>query len=146
MSHENASVFFSPEDALKIPKEPQMKKTRFSLFYLAGYLIPAGLLLLIAPTFSTRLLLSNGEYGNVFPRLAGMLLIGIGILVVHIIRFHLDILYSTTLAIRFFFCVCFVVFYAMSRDPFFLVLLVIVAFGLVLTGTSYLLDKRGASA
>src|SRR5258706_309275 len=49
-----------------------MTRTRFSLFYLAGYLIPAGLLLLLAPTFSTRLLLSNGDYGDVFPRLAGI--------------------------------------------------------------------------
>ena len=55
-----------------------MPKTRLSLFYLAGYLIPAGLLLLFAPTFSTRLLLSNGNYGEIFPRLAGMLLIGLG--------------------------------------------------------------------
>ena len=123
-----------------------MKKTRFSLFYLAGYLIPAGLLLLVAPTFSTRLLLSNGDYGNVFPRLAGMLLIGLGILVVQIIRFHLDMLYTTTLAIRLFFCVCFIIFYLMSQDPFFLVLLAIVAFGLILTGTSYLLDKQSKSA
>ena len=123
-----------------------MKKTRFSLFYLAGYLIPAGILLLVAPTFSTRLLLSNGDYGNVFPRLAGMLLIGLGILVVQIIRFHLDMLYTTTLAIRLFFCVCFIIFYLMSQDPFFLVLLAIVAFGLILTGTSYLLDKQIKSA
>src|SRR6185436_3783690 len=113
-----------------------MNKTRFSLFYLAGYLIPAGLLLLFAPTFSTRLLLSNGDYGEVFPRMAGMLLIGLGTLVVQIIRHHLDMLYTTTLAIRLFFCVCFVIFYLMSQDPFFLVLLVIVAFGLVLTGSS----------
>lgn len=122
-----------------------MTKTRFSLFYLAGYLIPAGLMLLIAPTFSTRPLLSNGEYGNVFPRLAGMLLIGIGVLVVQIIRLHPDMLYTTTLAIRLFFCACFIVFYLMSQDPFFLVLLAIVAFGLILTGTSYLLDKRSKS-
>jgi len=123
-----------------------MKKTRFSLFYLAGYLIPAGLLLLIAPTFSTRLLLSNGNYGDVFPRLAGMLLIGIGVLVVQMIRLHLDMLYTTTLAIRQFFCVCFIVSYLISQDPFFLVLLVIVAFGLVLTGSSYLMDRAGKPA
>ena len=123
-----------------------MKKTRFSLFYLAGYLIPAGLLLLVAPTFSTKLLLSNGDYGNVFPRLAGMLLIGLGVLVVQIIRFRLGMLYTTTLAIRLFFCVCFVIFYLMSQDPFFLVLLAIVAFGLILTGTGYLLDKKSKAA
>ena len=119
-----------------------MNKTRFSLFYLAGYLIPAGLLLLIAPTFSTKLLLSNGDYGDIFPRLAGMLLIGLGVLVVQIIRHHLDMLYTTTLAIRLFFCICFIVFYSMSGDPFFLVLLAIVALGLIFTGTSYLLDKQ----
>jgi uncharacterized protein YjeT (DUF2065 family) len=123
-----------------------MKKTRFSLFYLAGYLIPAGILLLFAPTFSTRLLLSNGDYGDVFPRMAGMLLIGLGTLVVQIIRHRLEMLYTTTLLIRLFFCVCFVVFYTMSHDPFFLVLLAIVAFGLILTGISYLLDKRTKSA
>ena len=80
-----------------------MKKARFSLFYLAGYLIPAGLLLLLAPTFSTRLLLSNGNYGDGFPRLAGILLIGIGVLLV-------------------------------------------IAFGLVLTGSSYLMDRGGKPA
>jgi hypothetical protein len=119
-----------------------MTRTRFSLFYLAGYLIPAGVLLLLAPTFSTRLLLSNGDYGDVFPRLAGMLLIGLGILVVQIIRLRLDQLYTTTLVIRLFFCVCLVVFYAMSRDPFFLVLVAIVGFGLIFTGISFYLDRQ----
>ena len=123
-----------------------MTRTRFSLFYLAGYLIPAGLLLLLAPTFSTRLLLSNGDYGNVFPRLAGMLLIGLGILVVQIIRLRLDQLYTTTLVIRLFFVVCLVVFYAMSGDPFFLVLVAIVGFGLIFTGISFYLDRQSNAA
>ena len=119
-----------------------MPKTRLSLFYLAGYLIPAGLLLLFAPTFSTRLLLSNGQYGEIFPRLAGMLLIGLGLLIVQMIRLRLDVLYSTTLAIRLFFCVCLLVFYFLSQDPFFLVLLAIVGFGLVFTGVSYFMDRQ----
>ena len=123
-----------------------MTRTRFSLFYLAGYLIPAGLLLLLAPTFSTRLLLSNGNYGEVFPRLAGMLLIGLGILVVQIIRLRLDQLYTTTLVIRLFFVVCLVVFYAMSGDPFFLVLVAIVGFGLIFTGISLYLDRQSKAA
>jgi hypothetical protein len=123
-----------------------MTRTRFSLFYLAGYLIPAGLLLLLAPTFSTRLLLSNGNYGEVFPRLAGMLLIGLGILVVQIIRLRLDQLYTTTLVIRLFFVVCLVVFYAMSGDPFFLVLVAIVGFGLIFTGISFYLDRQSNAA
>jgi uncharacterized protein YjeT (DUF2065 family) len=119
-----------------------MTRTRFSLFYLAGYLIPAGIMLLLVPRFATRLLFSNGEYDNFFPRVAGMLLIGLGVLIVQIIRQRAEAMYTTTVAVRLFFCVCFVVFYIMSRDPFFLVLLGIVAFGLILTGASYLLDRR----
>ena len=119
-----------------------MRKTRLSLFYLAGYLILAGIMLLFIPRFATRLLFSNGDYDNIFPRVAGMLLIGLGALIVQIIRLRLDGLYTTTVAVRAFFCICFAVFYAMSRDPFFLVLLGIVAFGITLTGTSYLLDRQ----
>ena len=49
-----------------------MKRTHFSLYYLIGYAIPSGLLLLIAPQVAFRLLLSNGAYGDVLPRLLGM--------------------------------------------------------------------------
>jgi len=119
-----------------------MIRTRLSLFYLAGYLIPAGLLLLFAPTFALRLLLSNGEYGDVFPRMAGMLLIGIGVLVVQIIRLRLEMLYTTTLMSRPFFWACFIAYYVISQDPFFLVLLAIVAFGVIWTGFSYVMDKQ----
>lgn len=48
-----------------------MHRTRLSLLYLAGYLTFAGLALLLVPTFALRLLFSNGDYGGVFPRLAG---------------------------------------------------------------------------
>jgi len=122
-----------------------MKRTRFSLFYLVGYLIPSGLLLLIAPHFALTLLFSNGAYGDVLPRLVGGLLIGLGILVVQIIRFRLEMLYTTIIWVRAFFCLCFVVFYFIGHDPFFLVLLAVVGFGLILTTASYLRDRQSAS-
>ena len=123
-----------------------MKRTRLSLFYLAGYLIPSGLLLLLAPRFSLKLLFSNGEYGDVLPRLAGTLLIGLGILIVQIIRLRLDMLYTTVIGVRVFFCAAFLVFYFLSQDPLFLVLLAVVGFGLVLTTISYLLDRQSKPA
>ena len=49
-----------------------MEKRRLSLFYLAGYLIPSGVALLIVPDFALKLLLSNSNYSEVFPRTAGM--------------------------------------------------------------------------
>jgi hypothetical protein len=53
-----------------------MNKTRFSLFYLGSYLVLIGLGLLFAPHGTLKILQSNGSYGDVFPRVAGMLLLG----------------------------------------------------------------------
>ena len=39
-----------------------MRRTYLSLYYLAGYLLPAGLALLFVPEFATKLLLSNQPY------------------------------------------------------------------------------------
>lgn len=89
-----------------------------------------------------QLLLSNGDYGDVFPRVAGMLLTGLGLTVVGIIRTRSEALYPATLVIRTFFLICLVVFYAMTSDPFFLVVSAVVGLGFVLTGLSYLSDRR----
>lgn len=119
-----------------------MKRTRLSLFYLVGYLIPSGIMLLVAPHFALKLLLSNNDYGNIFPRTAGMLLVGLGIMILQMIRLRLSSLYSTTLIVRSFFFVCLLNFYMLNHDPFFLVLLVVLSIGIVLTTTSYVLDKQ----
>ncbi|NJM86996.1 MAG: hypothetical protein HC847_07190 [Hydrococcus sp. RU_2_2] len=126
----------------EITKTTAMERTRLSLFYLAGYLIPSGVMLLIAPRLALKLLLSTGDYGDVFPRAAGMLAVGLGIIIVQMIRLRLSSLYSTTLMVRSFFFVCLLSFYTLARDPFFLVLLVILSIGIVLTATSYILDRR----
>ncbi len=118
-----------------------MNRTRLSLYYLAGYLTFAGLALLLVPTFALQLLLSNGDYGEVFPRVAGMLLIGLAILVTQIIRHRVEVLYPTTLVVRFFFLVVFAYLYLSSNDPFFLVVFGIVVLGVVLTGYSYLTER-----
>jgi hypothetical protein len=119
-----------------------MTRTRLSLFYLAGYLTFAGLDLLFVPTFALRLLLSNGSYGEVFPRLAGMLLLGLATLVVQIIRHRLEVLYPTTLAVRGFFLVTLGFLFVISGDPFFVVVFAIVALGVIFTGYSYLRERR----
>ena len=77
-----------------------MRRTHLSLYYLAGYLIPAGLLLLFVPEFATKLLLSNRTYDYAPFHLAGVLLLVIGILIAQIIRFRLEQLYTTTLVAR----------------------------------------------
>jgi uncharacterized protein YjeT (DUF2065 family) len=123
-----------------------MRRTNLSLYYLAGYLIPAGTLLLLVPDFATKLLLSNRTYDDAPFRLAGILLIGLGILIVQIIRHRLEVLYSTTIVVRLLISGTLIGLYLRTSDPFFLVVLTVVVIGIVLTGASFLLDRQRAAA
>jgi hypothetical protein len=118
-----------------------LERTRLSLFYLVGYLFPSGLALLLFPASTMRLLLSNGHYDNVFPRVAGLLLIGLALVIAGIIRHRAQLLYPLTLLPRAVFCVGFIVFYLYTRDPLFLVLFAVVGFGAAFTGLTYLKES-----
>jgi hypothetical protein len=119
-----------------------LRRTHLSLYYLAGNLLFAGVLLIATGQFATRLLLSNGDYGDALPRLLGVVLLALGLLIVQIIRHRLEVLYTTTLAARALILAVLIGLYVYVRDPFFLVLIGIVGLGVVLTGGSYLLDRR----
>ena len=119
-----------------------MKKIRLSLFYLGSYLTIIGFGLLFAPHGTLKLLQSNGDYGNIFPRVAGMLMSGLGLSVFGMIRARSSELYPATLLMRVYFIACIVAFYAMTGDPLFLVLVGIVGLGFGLTLFSYLTDRR----
>ena len=121
-----------------------MHRTNLSLYYLAGYLIPAGLLLLLVPEFATKLLLSNRTYDYAPFHLAGVLLLVIGILIAQIIRHKLEMLYSTTLVARALISATLLWLFLTTGDPFFAVILVIVLIGVCLTAVSYWLDRRSA--
>jgi hypothetical protein len=121
-----------------------MNRTRLSLLYLASYLTLIGLGLLFLPDQTLRLLQSNGEYGNLFPRLVGMLMSGMGISVFGLFRARVPELYPATLLIRVYFLVCLAAFYGMSTDPLFLVLIGIVSIGFLWTLVSYLLDRSSS--
>jgi hypothetical protein len=123
-----------------------LSRTRLSLYYLAGYLLIIGLGLLFAPDRTLHLLDSNGHYGEVFPRLTGMLMSGLGLNIAGMIRARTQALYPATLVVRGYFVLCLVVFYWLAQDPFFLVLLGIVLVGMVLTMSSYVRDSRRSAA
>jgi hypothetical protein len=61
------------------------------------------------------------------------------------IRYRLTVLYPTTIVIRLLISATLIGLYVSTGDPFFLVILVVVAIGIFLTGTSYLLDRRQAA-
>jgi hypothetical protein len=121
-----------------------MDKTRLSLFYLGSYLSIIGFGLLFVPDRTLEILQSNMDYDDVFPRIAGMLMSGLGITVFGIIRARVSELYPATLFIRMYFIACIVVFYSMTSDPLFLVMTGIVGLGFILTLGSYLLDRRSS--
>ncbi len=123
-----------------------MNRARLSLCYLATYLIVIGVGLVLVPNETLRLMLSNGEYGAVFPRLAGMLMSGLGLTIAGIIRTRAQALYAATVGVRAYFLICLIWFYALTRDPFFLVLLGIVSVGVVLTLLSFLSDRARTAA
>lgn len=122
-----------------------MERTRLSLYYLATYLPIAGLALLLVPDLATKLLLSNRAYDDAFPRLAGALLIAIWLLIVQIVRQRLEALYPWTVVVRVWLSAALLGLFVYSGDPFFAVILVIVAIGVVLTGASYWTERRSSA-
>ena len=123
-----------------------MRRTNLSLYYLAGYLIPAGVLLLFVPEWATKLLFSNRTYDYAPFHLVGVLLLVIGILIVQIIRHRVEAMYPTTLLARALISATLLWLFLTTGDPFFAVILVIVLIGVALTGGSYLLDRRSNAA
>ena len=119
-----------------------MPRTRLSLFYLIGYLVFSGLALLLAPQLTLKLLFSNGSYGDVMPRLVGMFVLTLGVLAAQIVRHRIEALYTTLLAVRAGILVVLLGLFLYSGDPLFITLMVVVGLGVLLTGTSYWLDRQ----
>jgi hypothetical protein len=75
----------------------------------------------------------------------GVFLLSLFIVVLQIIRRHVAELYLTTLVVRAWLLSAFTVFYIIYRDPMLLVLLAIVGLGVLMTVTSYIVDRKKAS-
>lgn len=118
-----------------------MSRTRLSLFYLAGYLLPTGLALVVHPQATLSLLQARGDYGDVMPRFIGILLLALGIIVAHIIRTRAEAVYPGTLVARVVILAGLVWLYGQTRDPFFVVVTAVVGLGFLLTLGSYLADR-----
>jgi uncharacterized protein YjeT (DUF2065 family) len=123
-----------------------MRRTRLSLLYLAGYLLPTGIALTARPRATMTLLQAQGEYGEVLPRLVGILLLALGIIVAHIIRARAEALYPGTLAARVVILAGLIGLYLQSRDPFFVVVTAVVGVGFLLTLACYLADRQSSGS
>lgn len=127
-----------------ITRDRPLTVARRSLVYVAAYSVGIGGGLLFAPGPTLGLLLSTGDYGNVFPRVAGLLMIGLGLFVVQIVRLRLEALYPTTLYVRAVILCGLTYLYVVTLDPLFLTIVTVVGLGMVLTTASYTIDHSRA--
>jgi hypothetical protein len=104
---------------------------RLTFTYLASYLLAGGFSLLVVPELTLRLLLSNGSYGDVMPRLVGVFMIALGGAVLEFVRARDYRYYRYTIVARIFIVVALTALYFKARDPLFLVLDAIVLVGLL---------------
>ena len=104
---------------------------RLTFVYLASYLLVGGLGFLVVPELTLRLLLSNGSYGDVMPRLVGVLMIALGGAVLEFVRARDYRYYRYAIVARVFIVVALTALYVKARDPLFLVLDAIVLVGLL---------------
>ncbi len=104
---------------------------RLTLSYLAGYLLVGGLGFLVAPDVALRLLLSNGAYGDIMPRVVGMFMLALGGFILLFVRARDYRYYLYAVVARSFIILVLTALYFRARDPLFLVLDAIVLIGLL---------------
>ena len=98
---------------------------------LAIYLLVGGLGLAFLPSLTLRLFLSTGDYGDIMPRVAGMLMIGLSGLIAQFVYYQDYRYYAYSVYIRSFFVLFLFFLFARPSDPLFLVLNAIVLIGLL---------------
>lgn len=99
--------------------------------YLYSYLLAGGFGFAFFPAITLKLFFSNGDYGDIMPRVVGMFMLALGGLIATMtlnndLRYYL---YSVFIRLG---MVAFIVWlYSVSHDPLFIVILVIVLIGLL---------------
>src|SRR5262249_50739934 len=104
---------------------------RLTFIYLASYLLVGGLGLFVVPELTLRLLLSNGSYGDVMPRLVGVFMLALGGVVLQFVRARDYHYYRYAIIARVFIVVALTALYFRPRVLFSLFLDAIVLVGLL---------------
>ena len=122
-------------------KRYELPRTRLSMFYLAGYLLPVGLALMFVPQPTMKLFLTNHAYDDLGLRMGGVFLFAIGMFVSGMIINEASRAYLVTLFVRAFIITALFVLYAIYGDPALVVINLVVAVGWVLTYLGWRKDK-----
>jgi hypothetical protein len=122
-------------------KRYELPRTRLSMFYLAGYLLPVGLALMFVPQPTMKLFLTNHAYDDLGLRMGGVFLFAIGMIVSGMIINEASRAYLVTLFVRAFIFTALFVLYAIYGDPALVVINLVIAVGWVLTYLGWRKDK-----
>ena len=106
-----------------------MKK--ITLIYLAFYLFVGGLGFASIPETILKLFMSNGAYGDIMPRVAGMFMLVLGFLITLFIKNKDYKYYFPTIIARSFIVIFLTVLYFNTDDPLFIILNCVVLIGLL---------------
>jgi hypothetical protein len=118
-----------------------MKK--IMLTYVASYLFIGGIGFAFVPALTLRLFLSNGDYGDIMPRVVGMFMMALGGLVGEFVRRRDFTYYPYSVYARSLMFAFLIFLYVKSGDPLFLVIPAIVLVGLA--PSLYLLARERMS-
>jgi hypothetical protein len=114
--------------------------------YPSIYLIGGGLGLLLWPDLMLRLFLATEHYGLAFPRFAGAISVGLGLVVVQIVRQRVVVLYPTLIWARVFMCICYAILAIGYHERFFWVIFAMVGAGAVATTIAWQTERHAARA
>jgi len=120
------------------------ERTRRTLIYPSIYLIGGGLGLLLWPDLMLRLFLATGHYDLAFPRFAGAICVGLGLVVLQVMRRRVVVLYPTLIWARVFMCACYAALAIGYHERFFWVIFAMVGAGAVATSTAWQTERHTA--
>lgn len=118
-----------------------MNLKRITLSYVVTYLMIGGLGLSSAPDLFLKLFQSNQDYGDIMPRVAGIFMIALGGLFAAMLHFKDYKYYGFSIVVRTFIVLFIFLLFFMNNDPFFIVINIIVLFGLIPSYIIFAKDK-----
>ena len=123
-------------------KNKNMKAKKMTLAYLVTYLAIGGFGFTLFPNQILKLFLSNGSYGEIMPRIAGMFMCALSFLIFRILKNEDWHYYSATIYVRSSIVLILLWLFYKSSDPMLIVLIGIVLIGLIPSIIIHLKSRR----
>ena len=118
---------------------------RITLIYLASYLMIGGIGCGFFPAIVLELFMSTGNYGDIMPRMVGMFMIVLGLLIMMFVINRDYKYYLPTIIARTFIVIFMIYLYFATNDILFVILLIVVSLGLLPSVFVFLKDRSSAA-